>query len=86
MPAAATVAGPYVGNQSTSASYIAPAGQSPLQVDVNVPAQALNAPAATSGAAWGPPPVAETQADPFTSMERKFREYGATYYLLGDVG
>jgi hypothetical protein len=84
MPAAATVADPYGAHQQ--ASYIAPAGQSPLQVDVNVPAQASNVPAATSGAPWGSPSAAETQADPFTSMERKLREYGATYYLLETWG
>jgi hypothetical protein len=29
---------------------------------------------------------AEAQADPFTAMERKLREYGATYYLLETWG
>ncbi len=84
LPATATVAEPSGAHQQ--ASYIASAGQSPLQAGVNVPAQAANGPAAPAGEPWGSAPADAAQAEPFTSMERKLREYGATYYLLETWG
>lgn len=85
MPAAVTGVEPHGGYQQ--ASYLAPPGKSPLQSGVHVPAQGTSTPAAMSNEPWGQAPAAATgQADPFTSMERKLREYGATYYLLETWG
>lgn len=80
VPAAAT----NVGNQTNQqASYIGAPGQSPPQTGLGYAGGTPANIAGASAAAW---PAAEAQADPFTAMERKLREYGATYYLLETWG
>ncbi len=81
VPAAATSAA--VQNDHQQASYIAPAGQSPLQTGHGRPGGAPGDAAGASAPSWS---ASEAQADPFTAMERKLREYGATYYLLETWG
>jgi hypothetical protein len=77
VPAGATVADPSAG--ASPAHFVVPAEQLPP------PAAAGEMP--PGGAAAGQIPTrAGEPTDPFTSMERKLRSYGATYYLLETWG
>jgi hypothetical protein len=67
---------PSTGNQQ--AVHVAPAEASPYRTAAASVPQAASHPGASD-----PRPL---QPDPFTSMERKLREYGATYYLLETWG
>ena len=85
VPAVAAVTVPALGNQQ--AAYAAPAAPAPYPSATGDSAYASTAPDPNAPA---PPPGAAAllpaQADPFTVMERKLREYGATYYLLETWG
>lgn len=102
MPASATGTPMSGGNQPAAYAAMPDANNGapgyPLQqAGGQMPAAAANAPATpgypayppvgtpTDAAATGAPRPLD-QADPFTTMERKLREYGATYYLLETWG
>jgi hypothetical protein len=91
IPAAATLADPSAGNQP--ASHVAPIGPSPYPPSPNSPRdQHSESPSAGSPQPAGPADAVVRagqslqQPDPFTAMERKLRQYGATYYLLETWG
>jgi hypothetical protein len=97
VPAAAGLTDPAIDNQQ--AGYVVPAGTAPYPSATGDSAYAATAPdalaAAPSQPRDGPQPSGlppsgaaplAAQADPFTVMEQKLREYGATYYLLETWG
>ncbi|MEX2112086.1 MAG: hypothetical protein WD845_02820 [Pirellulales bacterium] len=82
----ATAAGVEPHGDHQQASYIAPVGESPLQGGHGGPNHRSPGTSMPMAEPWGTSAAGEPQADPFTSMERKLREYGATYYLLETWG
>ena len=80
--AAATLMGPAGGNQQAAYDEPAPPHPDPMA------GPSVYSPGHGAGAAEGAQPAGGSlaQPDPFTTMERKLREYGATYYLLETWG